>query len=536
MAIKPLVPHITCVCSAEELPDALAAGYNEIYIITSDGIFKRHQLRGENRFVQIKVAAIPGYVETKVSEQWNFLPDGKIPYAIYEQVEEFFRQVIKTHGNAPLEAMIFVLWNKEQGYHLWVPKQTVAAASVSFDQSTLPPGSNIVVNIHSHGHMSAFFSSTDDNNDKDTIQFSGVLGGFNRANVETKWRFNYRSIRYEAKLEDIFLAPVKEAIPIPEEWINLVETRTYPTYPATTGYNGFPKGGHSNLGNVQERTRSGVGTRTPVGQTSGTGKSYDHLRAHQFKRAADYDLAEGEINLASRANLGKPGEKADPEDWMRAYGEDFTSEHLFGDSDPNVSMIGDVTTYPKIPGHHWVWNPQRGCFGSVPLDLNTIDMDEGDPVGANAAESALAVVVENPNAKEEADQTHLGKSLKPAAVTLPGNPNIQVWEMGHASPAVHQHFNSSQSAMRQSLIEETLGYLGDGRYEAIAVNDGPVVANAWAQIDDAMSMLNGKDDLLAGLVQDMFNLTSVEGQLKLYRSLHSQLSSRDQETLAQNGF
>ena len=56
-----LVPHMSCVCGPNELQEAIAANFKEIYIVTSQGVFKHHQLRGEGRYVRLKVDKIPGY-------------------------------------------------------------------------------------------------------------------------------------------------------------------------------------------------------------------------------------------------------------------------------------------------------------------------------------------------------------------------------------------------------------------------------------------------------------------------------------------
>ena len=99
--------------------------------------------------------------------------------------------------------------------------------------------------------MNAFFSGTDNNNDKDLIQYSGVLGKFNVANlaasnVESVWRFNYYSAKKEVKLQDLFEAPQVPEVEVPEEWIEQVAQPTpVHHYPGAYngGYNGTFHGG-----------------------------------------------------------------------------------------------------------------------------------------------------------------------------------------------------------------------------------------------------------------------------------------------------
>lgn len=70
--------------------------------------------------------------------------------------------------------------------------------------------------------MSAFYSGTDNNDDKAGIRFSGVFGNLDRATPSTVWRFNYMDKKFDAKIEDIFAAPPKEDVEVPKEWLSRV--------------------------------------------------------------------------------------------------------------------------------------------------------------------------------------------------------------------------------------------------------------------------------------------------------------------------
>ena len=155
-----IAPHISCIVPApvkgaanSEFEQAIAQGYAEIYVTSPAGIVKYHKLRGENRFVTVKVDKIPG-VELAVPEPTFefFLPAGRIPRRLLDQIEFFFRKVMEVHKN-DLEAMIWVLYSPEQGYYLHVPDQRISKASVSYDWHDVPAGSSIVVDIHSHNTM-----------------------------------------------------------------------------------------------------------------------------------------------------------------------------------------------------------------------------------------------------------------------------------------------------------------------------------------------------------------------------------------------
>jgi hypothetical protein len=152
--MKELAPHISCVVNMplddsqdNEFQQAVEAGYQEIYVLTPKGIIKHHKLRGENRFIRIKVDTIPGLTLPEVKEQVNFLPDGKVPHRLLLDIEAFFRKVMEVKKDE-LEAMIWVLWNQAQGYHLFVPEQTISKASVRYEWSGVPAGSSVIVDIH----------------------------------------------------------------------------------------------------------------------------------------------------------------------------------------------------------------------------------------------------------------------------------------------------------------------------------------------------------------------------------------------------
>lgn len=152
--MRELLPHVSCICNPDEFQGLLAANtYQEIYIQEGSDILKHVKLTG-NRYVRIKVDKLPvlnTLSQVTVAEELNFLPAGKIPYEFFEQIVEFFRQVSKKM-KAEFEAHAWVLWSAKKGYFISIPKQTVSKASVSFtyDDESLPPGSVIVADIHSH--------------------------------------------------------------------------------------------------------------------------------------------------------------------------------------------------------------------------------------------------------------------------------------------------------------------------------------------------------------------------------------------------
>jgi PRTRC genetic system protein A len=456
---------MSCVVAPHEVDAAIAEGYKQIYIITSKGTFKHHILRGTGRFVRVKVDSIPGYVESTVNEGMNFLPAGKIPHELYKQVLAFFLKVMEVN-TSEVEAMIHVLYNPERGYHLGVPPQTISKASVTYDWNYIPAGTSIIVDIHSHNTMGAFFSGTDNRDDSNNISFSGVFGHLKNPTPMTVWRFNYMEKKYEAKIDDIFEAPVAPEVEIPSEWMDQVKVTAPYQY----------QGGFSNPGNVGR----GVGHNT--------GQSWDHLRKHQFPKGSnvspnarsDAPNPLGGTNVTRNASsLYYPGQ-----DEIEAFGESFGGFLSESDLDEALNRFGIGSIDRKPPGN--TWNTQTGAYEPSDPDRGVNHLQEDSTVDMDEEGSSL------------------GKTRE-------------------------ESLNSNGLPVRFSTEL-------DPAYEHVASIHGTEVADAWYGIGNDMAVLDGKDDLNAELIGDLFGLTSDEGQLKVIQLLVDNLSKQNRERLETHGF
>ena len=345
--MKIISPHIACAVNLplsaddpDELQTAMDQNFVEIYIVTPTGIIKHHKLRGENRYLRLKVDSIPGVVLPSVPEAVNFLPAGKIPHQFFTQIEAFFRKVSAVK-KTDLEAMIWIMWNAERGYFLHVPDQTVGKASASYNWADVPNNSSIIVDIHSHNSMPAFYSSTDNADDSNGIRFSGVFGKLDQPEPMTVWRFNYREKKYESKVTDIFENPAKPEVEVPEAWLAQVKTQTIPTYTRQP---------------YQRPEAHGFGrdrSLNPAGNTYGYGDGYS---------AGEYDMYE---------NYGKGGAK---------NGKPFR---------PSASKPGEVVINPKeyMPtfGGNKVTGKKTGAHATLGVEQLGFNPDDWglDPVGGN---------------------------------------------------------------------------------------------------------------------------------------------------------
>lgn len=271
-----LTPFASCLVTPEQLESAIAANYNEIYIYHNGQFFQHMQLIG-NRHVRVKVDGLPTKFKAlenhlkemlpSVEESMGFLPSGKIPGAYWDQIVEFFRQVSRTKSSE-MEAHAWILWNAEQGYHIHVPKQIVSKASVQYDFD-VPSGSIIVVDVHSHNTMGAFYSGTDNNDDKDKVYYTGVVGKLTKDSYEWVMRFNLREKKITAKLEDIF--DLTTEVNIPAGWLDQVEVRSYQQGKGQTP--GYTPGGYSQWIANKEKRQENSGSSTQSSQGSAPGST-----------------------------------------------------------------------------------------------------------------------------------------------------------------------------------------------------------------------------------------------------------------------
>ncbi len=281
--MTPIIPHISCYAPPSELAQALTE-YSEVYT-NGDGCILKHVKLTNGRFVRLPVKEAPVTLEVEKPEI-NFLPAGKISYSLFEQLVELFRKVSdKLKGD--YEAHAWILWSEETGYYISVPEQTVSKASVKFDysQEALPTGHIICVDIHSHNTMGAFFSGTDDNNDKMGIYYSCVIGKLTSDNCEYVLRFNLYGDNIECELSDVFETPTTPHIEVPEEWLkNISMTTSSYKRPNKSSYSGWfskdKEAGQNHEKKFQEVSSAEVASTTMT-MASGTGLTADNTLTEQ---------------------------------------------------------------------------------------------------------------------------------------------------------------------------------------------------------------------------------------------------------------
>ena len=126
------------------------------YAVFKDGLYCRQNVYA-NKFITYKADDVKGLPKGK--EDLNPIKDNKIPFKLYEDTIEFFRYIIKEKGK--LEAYVLYACNPDGKYFLYVPRQNVGGASVTYtleDFYTENPECYIVADQHSHVEFGAFWS------------------------------------------------------------------------------------------------------------------------------------------------------------------------------------------------------------------------------------------------------------------------------------------------------------------------------------------------------------------------------------------
>lgn len=236
--MKVIKPFLSAAVTKQEYDSGTGLDYPTLYIIdTENMVFYKRSSLAEGGHCILRIQELPKMEDVKVEhEEISFLPGGKVPGELLNQIVSFFRKVMDVNfGGANskagenCEAMTHILWHKkEKKYMIGIPTQTVSRASVNYIFDDLNQEDHlIVVDIHSHNTMGAFFSGTDDGDDKKGCWFAGVVGQLNMEKPALKFRFtNYGAFR-DVRMEDLFdmKGEVDKNAAFPEEWMAKVKGR-----------------------------------------------------------------------------------------------------------------------------------------------------------------------------------------------------------------------------------------------------------------------------------------------------------------------
>jgi PRTRC genetic system protein A len=157
------------------------------YILAQNGLF----IRAQNPLIKATVCITPVEIRglSPLKERIE-LVNGRIPRRLYDLSVSVFM------AGSDREQYLAITWEGE--YRLRAPQQERDRASVKYE--SLP---STVVDLHSHGHMDAFFSGTDDSDEKG-LRIYMVVGRLDTLLPEVKLRLGVYGYFVTLTLEDVF--------------------------------------------------------------------------------------------------------------------------------------------------------------------------------------------------------------------------------------------------------------------------------------------------------------------------------------------
>lgn len=157
------------------------------YIVAGNGLF----IRSHNPLIKATVCFSPAEIRGLLPlEEEIDLAHGKIPKRLYDLMLSIFI------ANSDKEHYLAITWEGE--YCLRTPSQERTEASVKYDRLA-----SSVMDIHSHGHMKAFFSFIDDV-DEQGLRLYMVVGKLDTLLPDVELRLGVYGYFTPLSVEEVF--------------------------------------------------------------------------------------------------------------------------------------------------------------------------------------------------------------------------------------------------------------------------------------------------------------------------------------------
>jgi hypothetical protein len=126
----------------------------------------------------------------------------KVPMGMFRIAEDLFKRVYSQYGT---EAMMQLFWDGNREEYFWyVPEQSVNPSGCIVKRDfKIEVSYQLVGDFHSHGHHDAFFSPTD-NEDEKGFRIFGVYGNFDRQHHSFELRAGTGGIFVDLDISDVF--------------------------------------------------------------------------------------------------------------------------------------------------------------------------------------------------------------------------------------------------------------------------------------------------------------------------------------------
>ncbi len=163
------------------------------YIVAGNGLFIRTSRKNLAQNTLIEATICIGPVEIRglsPLEERIELVHGKIPRRLYDL------SLSVLMASSDREQYLAITWEEE--YRLRMPSQERSETSVKYDK--LPSS---IMDIHSHGHMKAWFSCTD-NEDEQGLKFYMVVGKLNTLLPDVELRLGVYGYFAPLSIDEVF--------------------------------------------------------------------------------------------------------------------------------------------------------------------------------------------------------------------------------------------------------------------------------------------------------------------------------------------
>lgn len=199
-----------------DMPQALHKPIN--YVMAKNGCFEMRDTPLGRMTIRVE-EEIAGL--TSVLEEGIELDIPLIPGRILTTVVKFFRAVY--HEKHGAEAFLQIFYHPhEEEFFLHCPRQQVSGALVRFERDPeLEANAILVMDIHSHNSMPAFFSSIDNEDEKEDRLY-GVVGCVHQRLPHLSFRMGVAGRFVELEGRSLF-DEAEPAMNFPQTWLDLCE-------------------------------------------------------------------------------------------------------------------------------------------------------------------------------------------------------------------------------------------------------------------------------------------------------------------------
>jgi PRTRC genetic system protein A len=299
-----------------------------VYVMQGDGVYEVRRNKLGTFTNKVVKATIPGLKSEYEDKSWA-LNVPKIPATLLGTTVSFFRKVYEKFQSEVFLQFFYDL--NEEKYILHCPKQIVGGASVNYvnDENFEDDSKVLVFEIHSHGNMGAFWSPTDDGDEK-ADRFYGVIGNISRAFPEMKLRLSVGGHTSDEEFNDLFDSD-EEMFHVenyPKDWAsNIREQKTQ-----VTVYKGNNYQNRWNNNHYQNQNKWNTGYQRQLLNTAEDGDEVEDL-VDRFNR---------NDHLTSENDIARDEEKV--KGYWQTIGE---KTWWVEDDEKQYYMVGNVKYFPE---------------------------------------------------------------------------------------------------------------------------------------------------------------------------------------------